>query len=587
METKHEQRILRQRYENAVRLADRWLQEHKRSQTWLADEIGVERSVLSRFLNPEAQDYKPESSRPRMLMILEGIERVCMGEKRDIFLSHSRRDKDVVRQLAADLESATFGDRHVLTWLDEAEIRPGQSIPGLINQGLETSRFVGVVMTPAYFEYGSGWTAAEWHAALHGDPDNHRARLLPLLVQDCPYVPPLLRHLLMIDLREDTYAQGLQQLLRVLREEPLPRPVTYRGELIQPSGRIDRVTLLAERAVPDADPDPIPEKLYCNLLPVDKLPRALYSAPLAPRLRQTRRGHTVSLPRKKDLIEIVRTSQEDAGIEAPRTPAFRVIGDRVISFHDLASAESPLAPIVDADACDEYDVRAFLTDEDERRIVISLINMAIDRHASRQGLAIDPTQGHRYFFPSDDGKPRVIPWRPLKKRAQRTVAKPYLRHGIADRWIHHACSMRVIFLAARLYIQLTPTRMLTEDGSRVIEGPAVGRIVSRWLNQERNLHVLYHIRFWTSVLRQGPGPISIRVGEQWMEVATTPAFVQQAYGIEGDRKDLLGLLDHEAPLIAQLEDQTDEPADLIEYMDEDDVIEQTSWDAETEEDDAR
>jgi hypothetical protein len=365
-------------------------------------------------------------------MILEGIERVCMDEKRDIFLSHSSRDKDVVRQLAAELESATFGDRYVLTWLDEAEIRPGQSIPGQINHGLETSRFVGVVMTPAYFEHGSGWTAAEWHAALHGDPDNHRARLLPLLIQDCPYIPPLLRHLLMIDLREDTYTQGLQQLLRVLREEPLPRPVTYRGELIQPSGRIDRATWLAERTMPDADPDPIPEKLYCNLLPVDKLLRSLYSAPLAPRLRQARRGHTVSFPRKKDLIEIVRTAQEDVGIETPRTPAFRVIGDRVVSFHDLASAESPLAPIVDADACDEYDVRDFLTDEDERRIVLSLINMAIDRHASRQGLAIDPTQAHRYFFPSDDGKPRVIPWRPLKKRAQRTVAKPYIRHGIAN-----------------------------------------------------------------------------------------------------------------------------------------------------------
>src|SRR2546427_8477878 len=34
------------------------------------------------------------------------------------------------------------------------------------------------------------------------------------------------------------------------------------------------------------------------------------------------------------------------------------------------------------------------------------------------------------------------------------------------------------------------------------------------------------VRFWTSVLRQGPGPISIRVGEQWMEVSTSPAFVQ-------------------------------------------------------------
>jgi hypothetical protein len=240
---------------------------------------------------------------------------------------------------------------------------------------------------------------------------------------------------------------------------------------------------------------------------------------------------------------------------------------------------------VDADACEEYDVRALLTDEDERRIVMSLINMAIDRHANRQGLAIDPTRTHRYFFASDEGTPRIISWRPLKKRAQRTVAKPYIRHGIADRWIHQACDIRAIFLAARLYIQLTPTRMLTEDGKQVIAGPDVGRIVARWLNQERNLHVLYHVRFWTSVLRQGPGPISIRVGEQWMEVSTSPAFVQQAYGIEGDQKDLLRLLDQEAPLIAELEDQTDELEDIVEDIDEDDVIDAVPWDEESEEDD--
>ena len=93
------------------------------------------------------------------------------------------------------------------------------------------------------------------------------------------------------------------------------------------------------------------------------------------------------------------------------------------------------------------------------------------------------------------------------------------------------------------------------------------------------------VRFWTSVLRQGPGPISIRVGEQWMEVSTSPAFVQQAYGIEGDQKDLLRLLDQEAPLIAELEDQTDELEDIVEDIDEDDVIDAVPWDEESEEDD--
>jgi hypothetical protein len=69
--------------------------------------------------------------------------------RRDIFLSHRSVDKAFVRRLAADIESVMFQDRPLLTWLDEAEIRPGQSVPGMVNQGLEVSRFIGLVLTPA------------------------------------------------------------------------------------------------------------------------------------------------------------------------------------------------------------------------------------------------------------------------------------------------------------------------------------------------------------------------------------------------------------------------------------------------------
>src|SRR5437868_6752152 len=98
-----------------------------------------------------------------------------MGKRRstrDVFLSHRSIDKDFVRKLASDVESEMFRGRQLLTWLDEAEVRPGQSIVGMVNEGLEKSRFVALIMTPAYFTSESGWTDAEWHAALFSDPDN-------------------------------------------------------------------------------------------------------------------------------------------------------------------------------------------------------------------------------------------------------------------------------------------------------------------------------------------------------------------------------------------------------------------------------
>ena len=209
---------------------------------------------------------------------------------RDIFLSHRSVDKDFVRRLASDIEAEMYRDRQLWTWVDEAEIRPGQSIPGMIEKGLAMSRFFGIIMTPAYFQSESGWTDAEWHSILHQDPDNRRAKVIPLLVEDCPFIPFLLKHLNTIDCRGNrNYKSALEQLLSVLREEPLPRPIAHRGQLISSAGRIERQTLVSERAVPQADPDVVNEKLYCNLLPVEHLPKTIYVGLIAKRLRKIKK----------------------------------------------------------------------------------------------------------------------------------------------------------------------------------------------------------------------------------------------------------------------------------------------------------
>ncbi len=474
---------------------------------------------------------------------------------RDIFLSHRGTDKNFVRRLASDIEQLTLQGRHFMTWLDEAEIRPGQSIPAMLNHGLETSRFIGIVMTPAYFESESGWTDAEWHSALHTDPDNRRARLIPLLASDCPYIPLLLRHLNAIDFRGNRYHLALQELSRVLRDEPLPRPITYRGQLVTPGGRIDRSTLIANRAVPQADPDVVNEKLYCNLLPVERLPQYVYTALVAANLRRSRKDGSEALPSKNEIKQAIRATQEEAQVEHPFMPIFRLSEGRILTFYDLESPDGPFSGIIDDSEVEVIPTVELLRDEDDRKLVISLLNMAIDRHAQRVDLRIDETKQGRFFFPPKDGEENVITWIPRKIRASRTVAKPCTKDGKVQFWRHQGAYLRMVFLANKLYLKITPTWVITDDGYRVKGGPKIGRLVIKWTGPERNLQVLYHIRFWTSILRKGAGPISIRVGDQYMELSTVPAFVQQTYGIANDQRDLMGMLDHEAPLIAAREEE--------------------------------
>ena len=343
---------------------------------------------------------------------------------RDLFLSHRDVNKPIVRQLAGDVEAELFQSRGLLTWLDEAEIRPGQSIPGLVNDGLEISRFIGLVMTPDYFDpSATGWTDAEWHAALHQDPDNRRQRIIPLLMEDCPYVPMLLRHLATIDLRGDNYDHGLKQLLAVLRDEPLPRPISHRGQLITSGSKIARSTLVAERAVPQADPDVTTERLYCNLLPFERLPQYAYHASLVEDMMKKRKDGTLAMPSKAEIKEAIPDYQSRESAAEKYMPAFRLFEDRLFTFHDLESPDSPLSSIVDDGDIEALDMPSLVQDEELRKVLLSLLNMALSRHMVHAGLVADDTKQGRFFFPSKDGAESVVSWVPRKKKSSRCVAK--------------------------------------------------------------------------------------------------------------------------------------------------------------------
>ena len=72
----------------------------------------------------------------------------------DVLLSHSAKDKAVVRDLAKRLKKDGLR-----VWFDEWEIRPGDSIPAKIEEGLERSRVLVLCMSANAF--GSDWAQLE------------------------------------------------------------------------------------------------------------------------------------------------------------------------------------------------------------------------------------------------------------------------------------------------------------------------------------------------------------------------------------------------------------------------------------------
>lgn len=474
---------------------------------------------------------------------------------KDIYLSHRDLNNDLASKLAADIESQMFGNRHITVWLDEAEIRPGQSIPGKVNEGLETSRFIGLVLTPEYFESKSGWTDAEWHSILHTDPDNRRSKIIPLLMKDCPYIPYLLCHLKMIDFRDNNYENALKELLIILRDEPLPRPVIVRGQIITSSNRIDRQTLMAERGIIQADPDAISERLYCNLLPVLKLPEYVFLASVKDELCKKRQDGTKIIPSKNELKELLREIQVKSGYEKTHIPAFRTFEEKIITFHDLEDSEGPLVPIIDYDRITSVASKQWIQNEDYRSIFVSLLNMAVTRHAHSAGLIPDESKQGRFYFPAKNKGEHKIRWKPRTKMATRTVAKPCTdQNGQLVFWRHQSVYLKVLYLINKFYLQLIPTWVFTHDGNKIMKGSNVSKLAIKWCGAERNLQVLFHVRFWTLVLRKSnKGLINIFAGDQILELDTEPAFISLPYGISSDQENLMQLLDNNATYIDSLD----------------------------------
>jgi len=98
---------------------------------------------------------------------------MSMDFQYDVFLSHSSKDKAGVREVANRLRQ----DR-LKVWVDEWVLRPGDSIPAKIEEGLEHSRVLVLCMSANAF--GSDWAQLEAGTFRFRDPLHQERHLLTL-----------------------------------------------------------------------------------------------------------------------------------------------------------------------------------------------------------------------------------------------------------------------------------------------------------------------------------------------------------------------------------------------------------------------
>ncbi|MFE8152983.1 toll/interleukin-1 receptor domain-containing protein [Brenneria goodwinii] len=123
-----------------------------------------------------------------------------------IFLSHNHSDKAFVRKLARDLEN--HGVRY---WLDEAEMKIGDSLIKKIREGIDNVDYFAVILSPN--SINAPWVVNELDVAMNQQINGRNIKVLPIMFKECE-PPGFLLGKLYGDFRyEENYEESFKKLI--------------------------------------------------------------------------------------------------------------------------------------------------------------------------------------------------------------------------------------------------------------------------------------------------------------------------------------------------------------------------------------
>ncbi len=126
-----------------------------------------------------------------------------------VFLSHSSKDKFFAGKLAETLTS-----NGVTVWIDEAEIKIGDSLLDKISTAIDAVDYVAVLLS--HNSVRSQWVQKELQIAMTKEIGQKKVVVLPILIEQCT-LPPYLADKLYVDFTDEEDQEApLSKLLRGL-----------------------------------------------------------------------------------------------------------------------------------------------------------------------------------------------------------------------------------------------------------------------------------------------------------------------------------------------------------------------------------
>ena len=112
-------------------------------------------------------------------------------------------------------------------WLDEAEIGIGDSLIGRLEEAIDETDYLAVILSQNSVQ--SEWVSREVRMALHREISGKRVVVLPILYNSCT-IPGFLRDKIYSDFRnESSYNVGIDQIMRRVAADRLADPALERS----------------------------------------------------------------------------------------------------------------------------------------------------------------------------------------------------------------------------------------------------------------------------------------------------------------------------------------------------------------------
>ena len=128
-----------------------------------------------------------------------------MNGRTEVFISHNSKDKEIARRLSGDLSMLGCD-----TWIDEAEIRVGDSLIEKIREGIDKVEYLVVLLSKSSIE--SEWVKKEVEIAMNQEIENKSVKVIPVLLDNID-LPWFLKGKLYADLRDlNNYSKVLDQM---------------------------------------------------------------------------------------------------------------------------------------------------------------------------------------------------------------------------------------------------------------------------------------------------------------------------------------------------------------------------------------